>query len=32
MVVTHDHRTLSYGDRLIRIEDGASSAVPGAGQ
>ncbi len=22
MVVTHDHRTLSYGDRLIRIEDG----------
>jgi len=22
MVVTHDHRTLSYADRLIRIEDG----------
>jgi putative ABC transport system ATP-binding protein len=22
LVVTHDHRTLSYGDRLIRIEDG----------
>jgi len=22
LVVTHDHRTLTYGDRLIRIEDG----------
>src|SRR5262249_22508715 len=22
LVVTHDHRTLSYADRLIRIEDG----------
>jgi putative ABC transport system ATP-binding protein len=22
LVVTHDHRTLAYGDRLIRIEDG----------
>jgi putative ABC transport system ATP-binding protein len=22
MVVTHDHRTLEYGDRMIRIEDG----------
>jgi putative ABC transport system ATP-binding protein len=22
LVVTHDHRTLGYGDRLIRIEDG----------
>jgi putative ABC transport system ATP-binding protein len=22
MVVTHDHRTLQYGDRMIRIEDG----------
>ena len=22
LVVTHDHRTLSYGDRMIRIEDG----------
>ena len=23
LVVTHDHRTLEYGDRMIRIEDGA---------
>jgi putative ABC transport system ATP-binding protein len=22
LVVTHDHRTLKYGDRMIRIEDG----------
>ena len=22
LVVTHDHRTLEYGDRMIRIEDG----------
>ena len=22
LVVTHDHRTLTYADRLIRIEDG----------
>jgi putative ABC transport system ATP-binding protein len=22
LVVTHDHRTLAYADRLIRIEDG----------
>jgi putative ABC transport system ATP-binding protein len=22
LVVSHDHRTLAYGDRLIRIEDG----------
>jgi putative ABC transport system ATP-binding protein len=22
LAVTHDHRTLSYADRIIRIEDG----------